>query len=625
MIRVEELSYGVPAKELYKDISFTIDKGQHCALIGVNGTGKTTLADILIKPEEYLYDGKVIKDDSCRIGYANQFSLAEKEQECTVIEYLSERFVKIQQEIADACEEMAVTDDIDSALARYQQLLDLNESMDGDNYESNIYKQLYTAGMLDVKERKINQLSGGEYKVIQIVKEMLLAPNLLILDEPDAFLDFENLNSISNLINEYKAAMLVITHNRYLLNHCFNKILHLEGGEMQEYDGNYTEYRVAQLRNKLEIKRQHLEEEAEIERTQEMVDVLRKRATLMVNPTIGRTVNAKQSQLDRLRSRHIDAPVFELREPEIIFPEVKAGDKLAKGEKLCGEFAGAAKLAAEGKADYGEPNFIENGDTVQAESFYEATGPKTVLELRDYSVTFNKCILDNVNFEIKAGEKVAIVGANGAGKTTLVRDIMKNDHPAVYIDESTKFACLSQIQGDAQEAEETVLQFMQDAGFGIEEKVKRKLQRCGLGEVEVNQKVGNLSIGEQNLLHIAALANSDAELLILDEPTSHLDIYTQMALETAVSEYKGTVLMISHDFYLVANCADYVLLIEDNTLRRIRGRKFRKMVYDRYFDQKYLETDKKKQELEAGIAAAFKNDELDKVEKLCDQLEEISR
>lgn len=610
MIRVEELSYGVPSKELYKEISFTIEKGQHCALIGVNGTGKTTLADILINPEEYLYDGKIIKDDSCRIGYANQFSLSEKEQDCTVVEYLSERFVKIQQDIAEVCEEMATTDDMDSALEKYQQLLDLNEAMDGDNYESNIYKQLYTAGMLDVKERKINQLSGGEYKVIQIVREMLLAPNLLILDEPDAFLDFENLNSISNLINEYKGTMLVITHNRYLLNHCFNKILHLESGEMQEYDGNYTEYRVAQLRNKLEIKRQHLEEEEEIERTQEMVDILRKRATLMVNPTIGRTVNAKQSQLDRLRSRHIDAPVFELREPEIIFPEVET----AGGEMLADAGAAGDTQTAAG-ADCGESNFVEN----------EAAEPKTILELKDYSVTFDKCILENVNFEIKAGEKVAIVGANGAGKTTLVRDIMKNDHPSVHIDESTKFACLSQIQGDAEEARETVLQFMQDAGFGIEEKVKRKLERCGLGEVEVDQKVGKLSIGEQNLLHIAALANSDAELLILDEPTSHLDIYTQMALETAVSEYKGTVLMISHDFYLVANCADYVLLIEDNTLRRIRGRKFRKMVYDRYFDQKYLEIDKKKQELEAGIAAAFKNDELDRVEKLCDQLEEISQ
>lgn len=577
MIRVEELSYGVPAKELYKEISFTIEAGKHCALIGVNGTGKTTLANMLIDPEEYLFDGKIIKDESCRIGYANQFSLSDKDQECTVVEYLSERFLKVQQDIAAVCEEMATTDDMDSVLEKYQNLLDLNESMDGDNYESNIYKQLYTAGMLDVKERQINQLSGGEYKVIQIVKEMLLTPNLLILDEPDAFLDFENLNSISNLINAYKGTMLVITHNRYLLNHCFNKILHLESGEIQEFDGNYTSYRCAQLRAKLEVKRQHLEEEAEIDRTQEMVDILRRRATLMVNPTIGRTVNAKQSQLDRLRARHIDAPVFELREPDIRFPEVA-----------------------------------------------EPSDPKTVLSIQDYSVDFDECILQNVNFDIKAGEKVAIVGANGAGKTTLVRDIMKGEHPSIHIDPDTKYACLSQIQGDAEEAQETVLQFMQDAGFGIEEKVKRQLAKCGLGEVEVNQKVGKLSIGEQNLLHIAALANSKAEFLILDEPTSHLDIYTQMALENAISQYQGTVLMISHDFYLVANCADYVLLMEDNTLRRMRGRKFRKMVYDRYFDQKYLEIDKKKQELEAGIATAFKNDQLETVEKLCDQLEELN-
>ena len=140
----------------------------------------------------------------------------------------------------------------------------------------------------------------------------------------------------------------------------------------------------------------------------------------------------------------------------------------------------------------------------------------------------------------------------------------------------------------------------------------------------MDQRVGQLSGGEQNLLQIALVANSDAEFLILDEPTSHLDIYAQLALEKAVSEYKGTVLMVSHDFYLVAGCADYVLFVEDHTIRRMRIRNFRRKAYDKYFDQKYLETDKKRQELETHITSAFKRNDFAAVDKLCLELEGLS-
>ncbi|MBR5488787.1 MAG: ABC-F family ATP-binding cassette domain-containing protein, partial [Firmicutes bacterium] len=224
MIKVENLSYGVPAKELYKDISFTVEAGSHCVLIGSNGTGKSTLVDMIMDTEKYLYDGKIIKAPECRMGYASQFSVRDKNQERTVFEFLAQRFVENQAEIAAVCEEMVTAEDMDEVFGRYQALLDLNEAMDGDNYESNIHKQLFVAGMTDLAETQVSQISGGEYKILQIMREMLLAPNLLILDEPDVFLDFGNLNSLCQLINNYKGTILVVTHNRYLLNHCFNKI-----------------------------------------------------------------------------------------------------------------------------------------------------------------------------------------------------------------------------------------------------------------------------------------------------------------------------------------------------------------------------------------------------------------
>ena len=126
MIQVEKLSYGFPAKDLYKSISFSLETGKHCALIGSNGTGKSTLADMLIHPEEYLYDGKIIRDEGCRVGYAGQFTVRDKAQELTVFEYLSKRFLENQQAITDICEEMATADSVDELFEKYQALLDIH-------------------------------------------------------------------------------------------------------------------------------------------------------------------------------------------------------------------------------------------------------------------------------------------------------------------------------------------------------------------------------------------------------------------------------------------------------------------------------------------------------------------
>ena len=578
MIQVEELSFGFTAKDLYKDISFTLEAGQHCALIGSNGTGKSTLAEILIHPEDYLYDGKIVQDESCRIGYASQFSVGDKFQDRTVFEFLSERFTSLQKDIEAVCAAMTETEDLDALYEQYQQLLDQNEAMDGDHYESKIRKSLAVAGMNDLAETKLADISGGEYKMLQIMREMLLAPNLLVLDEPDVFLDFGNLGGLAQLINEYEGTMLVITHDRYLLNHCFNKILHLENGDLQEFDGTYSEYRCSILREKLALKLQNIEEQEEIARTQELVDILRKRATEKVNPVIGRSVNAKQSQLDRLVARQIKAPFIEIREPEIVLPKVN----------------------------------VE-----------EAAEKKPVLTITDYQVSFEEDLLENVSFQLFAGEKAALIGANGTGKATLIRDILQNDHPAIHIDENTKYACLSQLQEEGLDEEKTVFETLQDGGFATREDVRHCLARYCLQEECMDQKVSKLSGGEKNMLQIALLAASDAQLLILDEPTSHLDLYAQTALEKAIADYEGTVLMVTHDFYLAAGCADYILLVEDHTVRRMRTRKFRKMVYDKYFDSAYLETDRKKQELEAAITTAFKKNDLAAVDKLCGQLEEL--
>lgn len=607
MIQVENLSYGFPDKELYHDISFRLEAGRHCALIGSNGSGKSTLVDMLMRPDQYWFDGRITRDENCRVGYAGQFSARDKARDCTVFDYLAERFTGIAAEIAETCDAMAEPH-LDEAgmtrlFARYQTLLDQSEAMDAEHYESTIYRQLHTAGMRELAETKLSEVSGGEYKLLQIMREMLLAPNLLVLDEPDAFLDFANLNGLCGLINTYRGTLLAVTHNRYLLHHCFDKVLHLENRALQEFDGSYGAYRCAMLREKLTQRLRHIEEQEEIARTEEMVELLRKRATLMVNPTIGQAVNAKQSQLDRLRVRQIQAPFIEVREPRITLPEVNKNE------------------AASGGLPAREPASKRHGEAPRVEP--PAQESRVLLQVRDYEIKFDEHLLRDVNFTIREGEKVALIGPNGTGKTTLLRDIIRQENPAIRIDADTRFAWLSQLENDAEQEERTVRELLMQAGLQTPREMRACMEDYALSESALEQKAARLSGGERNLLQLLLLSRSDAELLLLDEPTSHLDLYAQAALERAIAEYRGTILMVTHDFYLAASCADYILLIEDNSVRRIRGRNFRKLVYDRYFDAAYLETDRKKQELEASIEAALQHDNLTEADKLCARLESL--
>ena len=282
MIKVDNLSYSFPQKDLYNKISFTLEDDQHCAFIGTSGSGKSTLIDIIMDPEKYMFDGKLEMDPNCRIGYVSQFSQLDKTKETTVFEYIGEEFIKLQNEITSICTEMETSSDIDTLLEKYQEALDAFDAIGGDDFESNINKKLNLANLSKHKDLMVSELSGGEFKLIQVIKEMLNSPDLMIMDEPDVFLDFENLNSLKNLINSHKGIMLVITHNRYLLNHCFNKIIHLENMELQEFDGRYIDYNFSLLQTKIELQELAVADDEEIERNEHIINRLRDRANLQV-------------------------------------------------------------------------------------------------------------------------------------------------------------------------------------------------------------------------------------------------------------------------------------------------------------------------------------------------------
>lgn len=575
MINMINLSFSFPEKELYKDISFTLEEGQHCAFIGTSGSGKSTLTDIIMDPERYMYDGKLEIEPGLRIGYVSQFSQLDKTKEITVFDYIAEEFIRLQSEIAKICLEMETSSDIDALLEQYQNTLDALEAIGGDDFENNIKKKLNLADMSRYETSLVSELSGGEYKLIQVIKEMLTNPHLMIMDEPDVFLDFENLNSLKELINAHKGMMLIITHNRFLLDHCFNKIIHLENKELQEFDGRYIEYKLSLLQTKIELQELAVADTLEIERNKAIVNKLRIVATYHTEAARGKSLHAREKILERLEARRIKAPFVEIKQPEIKLPEL-----------------GEVEVS-------------------------------TVLKVNHYRVAFQEVLLEDASFEIGSSDKVALIGPNGTGKTTLLRDIYKNQKDSIEIGDNVSMAFLSQIQGEMLKEESDVQDEFFDIGFQTYDEIKAHLTKYGFSEDVLTQKIDSLSGGEKNLLQLAKISVSKANLLLLDEPTSHLDTYSQIALEQAVKDYKGAVLMVSHDFNTIANCVDYVLMIEDKTIRKMSVRKFRKMIYAKHFSKDYLEIEDKKKTIETRIESALKNEDFELAKKLSEELEEL--
>ena len=573
MIKAEKLTFGFQSTYLFQDISFTLEDNCHCALIGSNGTGKTTLTNLIREPDSYVFDGKLKLDDAGRIGYVSQFAIREGDQSVTVFDYLCQDFLALEQAINDVCLQMETSEDMDALMERYQELLDESDAVDADNYEVNIRKQLKLAELDGKEVLELEKLSGGELKLVQVIRQMLRRPGVLIMDEPDVFLDFENLIGLRDLINTYKGTLLVVTHSRYLLAHCFDRIWHLENGDLQEFEGSFTEYSYSRLQKKIDVKLAALDDEDEIQRITQLVERLRDDATEVIDPQIGRTLKGKVSYLNRLLSRQIKAPFVEIRQPNIQLPQVDVAEE-----------------------------------------------PVELLRLSNYALSFEDTLLENVSFAVHSGEKVALVGANGTGKTSMLRQIWQNQHPAIAFSEAASPAFFSQLHAEILNEQNTIYEEFFAIGFETREQVEEHLRAYCFDPDSLGRKVGHLSGGEKNLLQLAKLAAGNANLLLLDEPSSHLDTFAQIALEEAIAAYQGAVLMVSHDFYTIVNCADTILFVENGSIRPMSARAFRKMIYKKFFSKEYLELELQKKDLETRIARYLEAGDCAQAQHLCDKL-----
>ncbi len=578
MIIINNLSYSYPEKKLYDNISFNLEEGQHCAFIGTNGSGKSTLIDLIINPDKYIFDGSLEINPAYKIAYVSQFYTSEKEKELTVFEYIGENFIYLQNKLNKITEEMESSLDLDSLLIDYQKTLDEIDAINGNDFENVIDRKLNLSNLAHTKDLMISKVSGGEFKLIQVIKEMLSLPDLMIMDEPDVFLDFDNLNSLKNLINSYKGTILVITHNRYLLNNCFNKIIHLENMKLQEFNGNYIDYNFSLLEKKVELQELAHDDNEEIKRNELLIKRFKKAAAEHPTSSRGQHVKSRSKIQERLLANRVKEPFIYVNEPDMVFPD--------------------------------------NTEMILDEEDF-------LLKVSNLNIGFDNILIENINFQINPGDKLAIIGPNGSGKTTLLLEIYENKKASIEFNEKAKISYLSQLKGKTLNESNTVFEEFFQAGFKSYDEINLCISNYGLNENICKQKIESLSGGEKNILQLAKMSLLNSDLLLLDEPTSHLDTYSQIALEKAIKDYKGAILMVSHDFYSIVNSMDYILLIEDKIIRKMNIKRFKQMTYRKYFDKSYLELDEKKKNIEFEIEAALRENNFELAQVLLIELESL--
>lgn len=307
-----------------------------------------------------------------------------------------------------------------------------------------------------------------------------------------------------------------------------------------------------------------------------MVERIRDMASEIVDPSLGRMLKGKVAYMERWQKMQIKQPFVEIQSPEIRTPAVVPTEEDA-----------------------------------------------VLLSVENYGLSFDEKLLENVSFQLKGGQKIAIVGPNGTGKTSFLREIRENRNPAIRYGEQAQVGFFSQLQEEALNTAHTIREEFLDAGLETGETVEEYLSRYCFAPDGLGRKIENLSGGEKNLLQLEKLALQEKNLLLLDEPSSHLDTFAQIALEQAIAGYEGAILMVSHDFYTVANCMDSVLFVENGTIRPMSIRAFRKMIYKHHFDKEYLELETRKKDLETRIARFLEVHDTASARKLLDSMAPI--
>lgn len=505
-------SYGIDM--IIKEASFTLQEKDKVGVVGVNGAGKSTLFKIIAGIEDRdkgdLYIGKNIS-----IGYMSQF--LDFESDTTLwqemlkvfsdIKEMEEKMKHLEKEIS-TIKPGTEKDRMDSLMKAYSYLQQEYENSEGFAYESKIRGVLKGLGFSpEDYDKKVALLSGGQKTRVALGKVLLEKRDILLLDEPTNYLDIEAVEWLEGFLKDYKGALMIISHDRYLLDNVTNRTFEVENGKLTEYEGNYSYY-VA--------KKQELREQLLKEYENQQKEIARQEAII-----------ARYRQYNREKS---------IKQAESREKLLEKMEKIDKPEAL------------PQKAHFKfEPKFRSGND---------------VLKLENVSKAFNRPLFSNLHLEIKRGDKVALLGPNGIGKTTLLKIIagkLRPDEGAIRYGTSVFTAYYDQEQ-ESLDNGKMIIDEVWDVYPELNETAIRNALAAFLFQGEdVFKEISVLSGGEKSRIALLRLMLSKANFLLLDEPTNHLDMESKGVLEEALSGYTGTVLFISHDRYFINKVATKVV------------------------------------------------------------------
>lgn len=524
LVTVQGVAKEYSTQQVLRGVNFQISAGQKLGLIGPNGSGKTTLIRIILG-QENPSDGSVALSPGARIGYVPQIVNFEKDQsveEFILADYLRSHDGLRRQEEALAQAQGA---EVDRALKNYQRARDEYDHQFGDRYPQRVMEMLSALGLEGQIKQKVQALSGGEKNVLSLTQALLAEPNLLILDEPGNHLDFLGLAWLERFLIEFRGAVLIVSHNRYLLDRVVNGILALEGGRVRYYGGNYSESQETRLQELLAQQADYNANQKRLERLEKAVKKFADIARDHSNPKWGKLLRSRRTQLTRAQADAVEKPVFGQR-------------------------------------------------TIRPEFAAEATRGDIALAVRDYTRGFGeRTLLENAELDMACGERLALVGPNGSGKTTLLRDIVRTgswENPVLRVGPSLTIGFLAQEQEEL-ESDHTILEELTRLPNVGEKLAISMLARFLFRADQTWKKVRELSGGERNRLQLARLMLLKPNFLILDEPTNHLDIQTCEAVEEALAEFEGTLLVVSHDRYFLDKIVNKVAEVRDRKLHPYDG------------------------------------------------------
>ncbi|MBV9851817.1 MAG: ABC-F family ATP-binding cassette domain-containing protein [Armatimonadetes bacterium] len=498
-----EKSYGTEL--LFRDVTFSIAAGQKLGLVGRNGCGKTTLLRILLG-QELPDGGKVALASGRRLGYLRQEAPVHPEH--TLLEEVQTVFAPLRamedgmQELERAMEAAQSDDDLERAMEAYSEARDAFDAAGGYHYAADVDLVLEKLGFSQADyEKLVGACSGGEQTRLALAKIVLSKPDLLVLDEPTNHLDITATEWLEGFLKGYEGAILLVSHDRYFLDAVADSIADIENYRLTVYKGNYSHFR----RQKQEQwERQQVvyeQQQAEVARLEDLI-----KRNMGGNATQSKIRNKTRGRIERME--RVDRPVTDTSTLR-------------------------ARFDAEGAGRIGR-------DVLRCEGVAKTFGERT--------------LFSDLNFLIERGDRVGLVGPNGAGKTTLVKMILGTEQPTrggLTLGHNVRLSYFSQHAAESLEPSSSVIGNIQDTGDMTETEARNYLARFLFVGDDVFKTVQMLSGGEKNKLALARMILEPCNLLILDEPTNHLDIASCESLTDMLAGYDGTLLLVSHDRYLL--------------------------------------------------------------------------